>query len=359
MKVSRRDVLGASLAMSAGVGIAQSARAQSFRRIATEEIFCPPKIVEASRRAIMSNPDLEPGWAGSFNEDNPRLMDILERIQEVAELRIQAMDEGRIDFAVLSMWSPGVQIFDAAEGTELAALANESMAEVVQSMPDRFAGLATIAPQDPKAAALEVERAVKSLGMKGVLINSHTHNEYLDDRKFWPILEACVANKAPIYLHPRVPSTLLYDAMPYEYNMHSAKWGFAMDTSTHIVRMISAAVFDDFPDLQLVVGHMGEGLPFWLHRLDTVAGRFEVGNRIKKHPSEYIRENTVITTSGMSWDPILKMSIEAMGPENVLFATDYPYGNYAADTAWMDAVDIPDDHKRLIYGGNAERVFSL
>ena len=364
MSKTRRDFIKDAAFFSAASsfaaqGVIRTARAQTdFRRIAVEEIYCPPEVVEATRQAVNADPTLEPGFLDNFRPDNSRMVDILRRMQDVGEGRLRAMDEGRVDMAVLSNWAPGVQIFGAEQATELAAVSNERMAQAVRAHPDRYAALATIAPQDPVAAAQELERAVSSLGLSGVLINSHTHGEYLDDMKFWPVFEASEASNAPIYLHPRVPSPQMYPPMS-RYNMHSAKWGFAMEVSTHAVRLVSAGVFDEFPNLMLVLGHMGEGLPFWLSRLDTLANRGEVGNTIRKQPSDYIRENMVITTSGMGWDPVLMFSHAVLGRENILFAVDYPYGDYAQDTAWMDAVDLPDEDKALIYSGNAERVFSL
>ncbi len=362
MSTTRRTFLKETVAVSsliASQSAFQFARAQTseYRRIAVEEIFCPPEVIQASKRAINANPDLEPNFRELISEATPFSANVVRRMQDVGDERLQAMDAGGIAKAVLSNWAPGVQIFGAREGTELAALSNDRMAEVVRDNPDRFAALATIAPQDPVSAALEVERAIDTLGLNGVLINSHTHNEYLDDRKFWPILEACVANDAAIYLHPRVPSAQMYGPFS-SYNMHAAKWGFAMEVSTHVVRLIAAGVLDEFPDLRLVLGHMGEGLPFWLYRLDNMS-RGEVGNTIDKPPSEYIRENIVITTSGMGWDPILVLSHSVLGPDNILFAVDYPFGDYARDAAWMDAAPLPEPDKIKIYSANAQRVFKL
>jgi len=352
-------VMLSSASLIASESITRAAHAQSgdYRRIAVEEIFCPPEVIVASKRLIQENPNLEPGFLELITGTTERSANAVRRMQDVGEERLAAMDAGGIAMAILSNWSPGVQIFGAEEGTELAALSNDRLAEVVAARPDRFAALATIAPQDPTTAAQEVDRAMTSLGMNGVLINSHTHNEYLDDRKFWPILEACESLNAPIYLHPRVPSAQMFGAFS-DYNMQAPKWGFQLEVSTHVVRLISAGVFDQFPNLKLVLGHMGEGLPFWLHRLD-IFSRPEVGTSINKPPSEYLRENTVITTSGMAWDELLLFSHSVLGPENILFAVDYPFGNYAADSAWMDAVPLPEADKELIYSGNAERVFSL
>lgn len=349
-----------SASVLAGQGIVKSAGAQAtdYRRVAVEEIYCPPEVMEASIRAINANPDLEPNFLGNFSPDNARFVNgrIIERLQDIGEERLRVMDEAGIDKVLLSNWSPGVQLFGTEEAKELAAISNDRMAEAARAHPDRYAGMVTIAPQDPEAAGVEIERGL-SLGLTGVLINSHTHDEYLDDPKFWPIFEVCEARSVPIYLHPRVPAPQMYPPFS-EYNMHGAMWGFAIEASTHALRLIGAGVFDQFPNLTLVLGHMGEGLPFWLYRLDTTSAAY-IGTSFSRPPSEYVRENMLITTSGMAWDPALLLSHSVLGAENIMFAVDYPFGNYATDTAWFDAIDLPEADKRLIYSGNAERIYSL
>ncbi len=349
-----------SASVLAGQGIIRSAGAQTpdYRRIAVEEIYCPPEVMEASIRAINANPDLEPNFLGNFSPDNARFVNgrIIERLQDIGEERLRVMDESGIDKVLLSNWAPGVQLFEAEEAKELAAISNDRMAEAAGAHPDRYAGMVTIAPQDPEAAGVEIERGL-SLGLTGVLINSHTHDEYLDDPKFWPIFEVCEARDVPIYLHPRVPAPQMYPPFS-QYYMHGAMWGFAIEASTHALRLIGAGVFDQFPNLTLVLGHMGEGLPFWLYRLDTTSAAY-VGSTFSRPPSEYVRENMLITTSGMAWDPALLLSHSVLGAENIMFAVDYPFGNYARDTAWFDAIDLPEADKRLIYAGNAERIYNL
>lgn len=365
MDATRRKFIREAVALSsasvlAGKGLVRGAAAQEpdYRRIAVEEIYCPPEVMEASIRAINANPDLEPNFLGNFSPDNARFVNgrIIERLQDIGEERLRVMDESGIDKVLLSNWAPGVQLFGTEEAKELAAISNDRMAEAARAHPDRYAGMVTIAPQDPEAAGLEIERGL-SLGLTGVLINSHTHDEYLDDPKFWPIFEVCEARSVPIYLHPRVPAPQMYPPFS-QYNMHGAMWGFAIEASTHALRLIGAGVFDQFPNLTLVLGHMGEGLPFWLYRLDTTSAGF-VGRTISRPPSEYVRENMLITTSGMAWDPALLLSHAALGAENIMFAVDYPFGNYARDTAWFDAIDLPEADKRLIYSGNAERIYAL
>jgi 2,3-dihydroxybenzoate decarboxylase len=197
------------------------------------------------------------------------------------------MDAARVDKQVLSLWSPGVQAFDPMLGTELAHLVNDRVAEAVREHPDRFAALATIAPQAPAAAARELERAISQLGLHGAIINSHTKSEHLDDAKFWPIFEAAQALNTPIYLHPRNAPVQMYDAFT-DYTMGGALWGFAMETSTHVVRLLMSGVFDQFPDLKIVLGHLGEGLPFWLDRLDSVSARPGMPT-LRRRPSDLRR----------------------------------------------------------------------
>jgi hypothetical protein len=173
--------------------------------------------------------------------------DTIRALYDLGEGRIAAMDAARVDKQVLSLWSPGVQVFDPMLGTELARLANDRVAAAVRQHPDRFAALAAIAPQAPAAAAQEIERAVSQLGLHGVIINSHTNSEFLDNAKYWPIFEAAQALNTPIYIHPRNAPVQMYDAFT-DYTMGGALWGFAMETSTHVVRLLMSGVFDEFPE---------------------------------------------------------------------------------------------------------------
>jgi 2,3-dihydroxybenzoate decarboxylase len=198
---------------------------------------------------------------------------------------------------------------------------------------------------------------MSELGLNGVLINSYTKGEFLDRKKFWPIFEAAQANNAAIYIHPRTPAPQMYEPFA-EYNMSAPMWGFHMDISTHVVRLLLCGVFDQFPDLKIVIGHMGEGLPFWLNRLDTISARTGL-DTIRRKPSEYFLDNFVITTSAMFWDPILKLSLEVLGPDRILFAVDYPYAPSEVGTRWLDAAPISDEDRRKIYSENARRVFRL
>lgn len=215
-------------------------------------------------------------------------------------------------------------------------------------------------PQDPAGAAKELERGVKKLGLKGAIINSHTRGEYLDDPKFWPIFEAAEALDVPIYLHPREPSPGM--AAPMTLPGFTVGWGFAIETGTHVLRLIANGVFDRFPKLRIVLGHLGGMLPFMLDRIDN-RYRFETGlfpdKRLRRKPSEYFRAHIVVTTSGMNFLAPLRAAIEILGIDNVLFAIDYPYEDQAEDVAKFEAMNFSEADRHKLYHGNAERVFKL
>ena len=356
--MDRRTFLKQAMAASSAYAVANAARAQdaesaAIRRIAVEETFAVPEVLDALRTLVENEPDREPG----LNAPPYVVTDTIRALTDLGEARIAAMDAAGVDLQVLSHWSPGVQPFDPAQGNELARLVNDRLAEAIGRHPDRFAGLALVAPQDPQAGAHELERAVASLGLNGLLINSHTNGEHLDDPKFWPILEAAQALNTPVYLHPRTPPVQMYDAFT-DYLMDRALWGFAAETSLHVVRLIMGGVFDQFPRLQVVLGHMGEGIPFWLSRLDEVSSRAGMPE-LQRSPSEYFRDNIHITTSAMFWNPTLTLCLDVLGAERIMFAVDSPFASLEQGTRWLDNAPISDADRRMIYQENAQRVFSL
>jgi 2,3-dihydroxybenzoate decarboxylase len=244
---------------------------------------------------------------------------------------------------------------------QLATLANDRMMETVRTFPGRFGALATVAPQDPAATAKELDRAITQLGMNGAIINSHTNGEYLDDPKFWPIFEAAEALDAPIYIHPREPSPGL--EQPLWMPGFIVGWGYAVETGTHALRLINAGVFDRFPRLQIVLGHMGEGLPFFYDRLNN-RFRFETAFsprkvKLQKPPADYLKSNFYITTSGMNhWAP-LATTIATLGLDRVLYAVDYPMENQAEEVEAMRKFPMSAEDRRNFCETNARRVFKL
>ena len=365
MHTSRRDVLvaaGAALALASDTLPAAGQTKGPVRRIATEEGFMVPEIRDAGTR-LLASPNDEQAFAatrkaGYIPIDVP---DFPQRLFSLGELRLKHMDEAGIDASLLLVGSPGVQIFDADQGSSLARLVNDRVAEACRVHPGRFHALAALAPQQPGVAAKELERAVTTLGLKGGIINSHTKGEYLDEPKFWPIFEAAVALDVPIYIHPREPPPKMVEPFLPPAMLASATWGFAAETGLHGVRLIAAGVFDRFPQLRIVLGHLGEGLPFFMDRLDVRYSKEIVPARpkLKHKPSDYVKENFFVTSSGMNWSPTIRFCQETLGPERVLFAADYPFEDPVAAVEGAEATPMSEQHRLLFFQQNAERVFKL
>jgi len=231
----------------------------AYLRIATEEAFAPPDLVTLWQSMLADGTCDDPGFVslqGFFTRSNAeRPAAVLARLQDLGERRIADMDAAGIDRQIISLTCPGVQILDRDRAVAMAALANDQLAEACRKHPDRFSGLTAVAPQDPEHAAAEIGRGAHDLGFKGVIINSHTQGEYLDNPKFWPIFEAAEVLDTPIYLHPNTPPKSMIGPL-LEAGLDSAIYGFAVETGMHLLRIITAGVFDRFPRLRLVVGHL-------------------------------------------------------------------------------------------------------
>ena len=340
----------------------------SYNRIACEEAFFPQEIYQHYLKEIERNPADEPGFMSLMGfflvSRDPYPLNVRERLLDLGERRINDMDESGIDKQLIFLTAPGVQIFDASTANSLAILSNDQLAQACRDHPDRFAGLAAVAPQDPPAAALELERAVGTLGLKGAVINSHTKGEYLDDTRFWPIFEAAEALEVPIYIHPRTPSPKMLEPI-MEVGMEAAMFGFGVEVALHTLRIIAAGVFDRFPRLKVVIGHCGEALPFWLYRIDHMhgaavrSGRHARLQKLARKPSEYLRDNIYITTSGMAWEPVVSFCQSVLGMDRVLYAMDYPYQYLPAEVQVYDDLPISAAEKTKFYQTNAEKLFSL
>ncbi|HKV04278.1 MAG TPA: amidohydrolase family protein [Candidatus Acidoferrales bacterium] len=350
-----------ALGAAAGGAAGEPARpGGKLRLVATEEAFATPEQVDFFRRAAASSwadPDVVM-WRSFLGNET-----ILRRLLDVETERLSIMDQFGINVHLLSLTSPGVQLLDADAGTALARSANDRLAETVKKHPARFAGLATFAPQDPNRAAKEIDRAINDLKLNGMIVNSHTNSEYLDNQKYWAIFEALSALNVPLYIHPRNVPQHVEDLMDARLNLDGAIWGFQMDTGLHAMRLIVSGVFDKFPNLQIVLGHMGEAVPYWLYRMDymynvyTAAGRGRT--RTKKMPSEYVKKNFMITTSGVNDHTVLKFCHEVLGPENVMFAIDYPYQETKGAAEFITSAPLPQADLEKIAHANAERVFRI
>jgi 2,3-dihydroxybenzoate decarboxylase len=333
-----------------------------YKRIATEEAWAPADLLDTYRSMAAKRSIDDPGFIVLWSRLGAR-GDLSERLSDIGARRIADMDSSGIDLQILSLTSPGVQVFDAATATSLAASTNDQVAEAVRKYPTRFAALGAVAPQDPRAAAREAERAVRTLGLKGLIINSHTRGEFLDDPKFWDIFEAAEALQVPIYLHPQAPPPQM--SAPYvEKGLEGALWGFGAETGLHLLAILRSGALDRFPGLRIVVGHAGEALPFWLYRLDymnkTARPCIRNGSdRLQRTLSEYMRENVYVTTSGMAWAPVITFVQSVLGMDRVLYAMDYPYQFEPDEVTATDNLPIGDADKKKLFQTNAERVFRL
>jgi len=341
--------------------------AQGYLRIATEEAFAPPELMDAFAE-VLDGEDVDPGFESLMGfymrHRSERATEIFRRLQDLGEERLRDMDARGIDRQVIALTAPGTQILSADKAKTISVLANDRLAEACARHPDRFTGMAACAPQDPAHAAREIERAVTTLGMRAVVINSHTHGEYLSDQKFWPILEAAEALDVPIYLHPQTPPREMIGPF-LEAGLDGAVFGFGVETGFHALRLISSGAFDRFEKLQVILGHMGEALPFWLYRLDYMYG---AGLKAKRYPfqpqlrgriSDYLRNNFHFTNSGVAWEPAIKFTQAVIGEDRVLYAMDYPYQCPPEEVAALDAMDMSLETKRKFFQTNAEKLFKL
>ncbi len=288
-----------------------------------------------------------------------------EECVDVDDLRLKIMDEAGIDMQVLSFSSPGTEgMGNTEDAVEMARNTNDELAQIIKRHPTRYAGFATVACQDPPRAARELERAIKDLGLVGVKINSHVRGEYLDDPKFWPIFEMAEKLGVPVYLHPRSPSPDMikpYQAYPV---LLTPVWGFAAETGLHAMRLICSGLFDKYPGLQVILGHLGEALPYWLwrvddHRWDRAGMPDPLHPNIKKKISQYIKENFYITTSGNFYLPAFICAHMGMGADRIMFAVDYPMESSLDAVRFMENAPVSDLDREKIFHLNAERLLKI
>jgi 2,3-dihydroxybenzoate decarboxylase len=336
-------------------------------RIAAEEAWAPTELLERYRKLLAEKPaSWDPGFHslwGFFLGPKPRATALARRIQDLGDERLADMDASGIAKQLILLTAPGVQVFDAATAVSLARATNDELISAVKKHPDRYAALAAIAPQDPAAAVKEMQRAV-AMGMKGVVVNSHTQGEYLDEPKYWPIFEAAQALDVPVYIHPNTPpAAMIGPFLPR--GLDGAIYGFAVETGLHILRIIVGGVLDRYPNLKIAVGHLGEGLPFWLFRLDymhrsmVMSERYPGARPLERKVSEYLKQNVWVTTSGMQWAPAIRFCQQVLGADRVLYAMDYPYQFVPEEVKVTDEMEISEAERKLLYQTNAERLFKL
>ncbi|MGW1562274.1 amidohydrolase family protein [Streptomyces sp. NPDC002144] len=286
----------------------------------------------------------------------------LARLLDLGEQRLADMDAAGIDVQVLSQTTPGTEGLNASTAVRLAAEANDVAAEAIAVRPDRFAGFATLPTPDPGAAAKELERAVGSLGFVGAMTNGHVNGRYLDDQFFWPIFEAAEALAVPVYLHPGYPPQAVVDACYSGFSptvnaaLASGAWGWHVDTGLHVLRLILGGVFDRFPRLQLVIGHMGEALPSMIWRANWILSGT---SGLQRPVQEYFTENIYVTTSGVFDHAPFAAAVHALGTDRILFSVDYPYSSNDEARAFLDALPVSSPDREKIAHRNAERLLRL
>jgi len=282
---------------------------------------------------------------------------LLNALTDFGGERLEKMDALGVDVQVLSLSAPGLEQLDSSVGTALARKSNDFLARVIREYPGRYMGYAALSPKDPESAADELERAVKELGLIGWNTHSNYGDSYLDEERYWPILERAAKLNVPVYLHPTVPA--IPQARTYGFAIAGAPFGFGMETAMCMMRLIYSGVFDRCPGLTIILGHLGEALPYWLWRLDNIYLRNPVSAKLKKAPSEYFKEHFFVTTSGMCWQPPLLCSYLALGAEKILFAVDYPFLPMQKGVQFMEAAPISESDKEKVFHANAEKLFGL
>jgi 2,3-dihydroxybenzoate decarboxylase len=286
-----------------------------------------------------------------------RLID--ERLGELSEPRIAAMDAAGIDISVLSLISPGVQIErDTAKAVSAAQRANDFLAAEIAKHPTRYAGFAHLPMQEPRAATRELERCITTLGFKGALINGHSNGVYLDDAGYLPFWERVAALAVPVYIHPvhMVVRPPVFDDYP---GLAASIWGWTAETGGHALRLILSGLFDRFPTLNIILGHMGETLPFCLWRLDSRFKIYRPKVKLERMPSDYVRRHIYATTAGACQPEALACTIAALGAERVMFSVDYPLEDSLEAARFIEAAPIGEPERELICWKNAERLLRL
>ncbi len=325
------------------------------RVIALEEAFMHPKLREFYSPAHLAELDL-----------------LKSRLADVGDERIQRMDASGIDLQVLSHVWPGVQELEAGNAVRLSHEVNDWLAAAISRNPTRFAGFAMLPTQLPNDAADELERTVTQLGFKGALINGHTHGHYLDDDAFSVLLERAQALDVPIYIHPTDPPQAVTDVYYRDYPALVTGWAWQVETGTHLLRLMCGGVFDRFPRLKIIVGHMGELIPYTLERLNTaltlgnwlLAAKSKRTGRAGRQPMQksvlyYLRENVFITTSGVFSRAVLDCAVAQIGIDNILFSVDDPMRDNLEAVEFLNASRLSPGDKEKLAHGNAERLLKL
>ena len=324
-----------------------------MRTITIEEHFVSP--------GFLAGPGKE--FTEVLRRRGPRGEKIYEQLQDIGDERIAEMDAAGIDMQVLSLNAPGVEQAEAAEQVSVARESNDFLAEAAKKYPKRFAAFAALPIAAPDKAADELDRRVRQQGFKGALINGHTRGRYLDDKFFSPILERAEALNVPIYLHPTIPPKAVVEASfggfspPVTAMLMGPAWGWHIETAVHLIRMIVGGVFDRHPKLQVTIGHLGEGIPFMLPRLNKNLPT-EV-TKLDRPVGAYLRENVHYTFGGFNFPTTFLNLLLEVGVGRIMFSVDHPYGSMAEARAFLQQLPVSEADRECIAHGNAEKLLGL
>ena len=321
-------------------------------KIGIEEHFAIPETMVKPKSSFIR------GDAG--NPVNDRLLDMMDH-------RLIEMDDNGIDIMILSLNSPGIQrICNPEDAAATARLANDHLAETIEKKKNRFRGFAALPMQDPDAAITEMRRAIFELGLVGVLVNGYSqidsleNDVYLDDPRYKPFWAELEKNGVPFYLHPRDPMPRNAKLMENHPWLGGAAWAFTVEIATHVIRLMTGGLFDDYPGLKMLLGHLGEGLPFLVWRSDNMLSKSRrIRMPAKRKLADYLNENIWVTTSGQFHYPPLLCTMLQMGADRILFSTDYPFEEVCDASNWFDNCQISESDKRKIGRQNAIDLFGL
>ncbi|QOZ44728.1 amidohydrolase [Bradyrhizobium sp. CCBAU 53340] len=323
-----------------------------MRVIAIEEHFVTPTFVSGLGKASAERMRQAPGGGKLFD-----------RLMNIGDARIAEMDAAGIDMQVLSLNSPGVEQADASEAIACARDANDYLAAAIKAHPTRLAGFASLPIQSPDQAVIELKRCVLELGFKGANVNGHARGRYLDDPYFSPVLACAESLSVPIYLHPTLPPEPVINALyggfpPAISSVFAGKaWGWHIETATHVLRLVLGGVFDRYPALQVVIGHLGEGIPFMIERLNR---SFPVQmTKLRRPVADYLRQNLHYTFGGFNFMPTFLNVLLEVGVQRIMFSADYPYGTMEEGRSFLNNLPVSASDRQCIAHGNAETLLNL
>jgi uncharacterized protein len=365
--MNRRDFICAASVGAASATMSIPAIAQGNRNTVSDVPQKGTKLRTITLEEHFTSPGFLAGPGREFMEQirnrGPRGTKIMHQLQDVGDGRIAEMDAAGIDMQVLSLNAPGVEQADVEEQIAIARESNDFLADAVKKNPKRFAAFASLPVAAPEQAADELDQRVKQQGFKGTLINGHTRGRYLDDKFFSPILERAEALNVPIYLHPTIPPKPVVDALYGGFSptvsavFAAAGWGWHIETGVHLIRMILGGVFDRYPKLQVVVGHLGEAVPFMLPRLNRNLP--PEMTKLARPLAAYLRENVYYTFGGFNFSSTFLDLFLEVGADRIMFSVDHPYGSMAEARTFLDHLPVSTADRERIAHGNAERLINL